>query len=196
MLASDTKIKLSKSAKTISDNEFLSLKEYKKLARQTVAYLAPKHYYNLTKELYRNNDMMSNFATEIMIADWLYDKNRKKRCKLITFRMNRCHWLLCEYLRNKKKTKQEIYLDEHWGDGYDRTMIQKTYGHNNDNDTFLTMIDYPFICGFTKQCLILYFQYNLTYKQIAKQYGITKHTVRVEINNGLNQIKNLLLNKE
>lgn len=82
-------------------------KTYWTIAKKIISYFAPRYGSGLAKEMLASEDAISNIATQIMLADWRWDKNYKNKkgtVRTLNAYRNQCgDWAIRGYLTRKAR---------------------------------------------------------------------------------------------
>lgn len=202
------------SYKDHSDIEFEPLSFYIELAQKTIAKFGKNFSANISKEMLKSEDAISNVANCIMMADWRWDKDRKgqtgQQKSKYSYRNQCAIWAIKSYMTRKKQKNSKahsVHVDSKYDDDClslidilpDRIMSpinqiihnEDTYHIKNYIDTILST-DNNILSDRQAKCLKLYYIENMTFAEIGKSFNITREAVRQNIKKAISKIRNLV----
>lgn len=173
--------------------EFLSMSEYLKMAKNIISHIVGKKNVKLAYEMMTNEDVISNIATCIMIADWRFDESKGKRS---TYRFGGAIHGIQSFLKFRR-TKKPIYsIDYEYEDGLfmDSLIDDKQkepidiINHEQTLET-IEKLKSSILTEKEAHCIQSYFFENMTYQEIGDSINLTKERVRQIINESLTKLR-------
>ena len=182
-----------------------TLETYINLAKKTISKFAGKMYPSLVKEMLNNDEVISEIAEAIMIADWKWDENRVGKStgmkKTIYSYRNQCAiWAIKTYAtkqyKNNKKYQDQIdkYLSTYnsdqviYSDPTQKEIEEKEYYTNLKHD-MSQLLDMSPITDKQRDIIKQYYYDNKTLAEIGRTYGVTREAIRQNLNKSLNTIR-------
>jgi len=201
------------SYKDHSNIEFEPLSFYIELAQKAIAKFGKNFSANISKEMLKSEDAISNVANCIMMADWRWDKNRKgetgQQKSKYSYRNQCAIWAIKSYMTRKKQKNSKahsVHIDTKYDDDClslidilpDPTMSpidqiihnEDTSYINNYIDTILST-ENNILSDRQAQCLKMYYIHDMTFAEIGKRFNITREAVRQNIKKAISKIRNL-----
>ena len=189
------------------EKQFDTLHEYIDLAKKTISKFGPRFYKNLSTEMLKSEDAVSDVATALMYADWRYDENRTGKTGLkktkYSYRNQCAIWAIKTYITQKyKNTSKNQYsldfenneksLNEYVIDKKTKTPLE--YVVESESKTNLSkdidnLISSGYITDKQKEQIILYYFNNNTLAQIGKKFSISREAVRQNIKRAFESIR-------
>lgn len=190
------------------EKQFDSLSQYISLAKKTISKFGPKFYKNLSAEMLKSEDAISDVATALMYADWRYDANRTGKTGLKKTRYsyrNQCAiWAIKTYITQKYKAKNsrnEYSLDFETNDKTLNDLIPDTKEISplekliENEETNLLSEDIKNLIGSgcitekQKEQIILYYFDGYTLAEIGRKFSVSREAVRQNIKRAIDSIK-------
>ena len=182
--------------------------KYITIAKKVIKTFAPRYKPGLDSEMIKSEDAVSNIATAIMIADWRWNpKHRSKDGKVRTqyaYR-NQCGiWAIQGYIARQTRAKKPLSLESvvSSSDAGSALLLKDVLPDDEERgpvNNACTNEDYK-MCGNIledskltekqRDCIRLYYIDDLTYQEIADQYGVTREAVRQVIDRATDKIRN------
>lgn len=190
------------------EKQFDSLSQYISLAKKTISKFGPKFYKNLSAEMLKSEDAISDVATALMYADWRYDTNRTGKTGLKKTRYsyrNQCAiWAIKTYITQKYKAKNsrnEYSLDFETNDKTLNDLIADTKEISplekliENEETNLLSEDIKNLIGSgcitekQKEQIVLYYFDGYTLAEIGRKFSVSREAVRQNIKRAIDSIK-------
>lgn len=103
------------------ERAFHSLYDYISMTKKMIKYFAPRMGPNLCHYMLKDEDVIANIATKIMMGDWRWDEEHngkesgKPRAKY-SYRNQCCYWAIQEYLERLNTDRPAIEpIEKYWG---------------------------------------------------------------------------------
>jgi hypothetical protein len=195
------------------DIQFEPLSFYLTLAQKAIAKFGKNFSANISKEMLKSEDAISNVANCIMMADWRWDKDRKgqtgQQKTKYSYRNQCAIWAIKSYVSRKKNKKSKRGIETTGsfdGDNefslLDILCVEKqcpveTSIAQEESDNlkqYLSSILSPENKILTeRQCEYLkkYYFENKTFADIGKEFNITREAVRQGIKKALEKIRQI-----
>ena len=191
------------------EKEFATLSDYISLAKRTISKFGPKFYKNLSVEMLKDEDAISDVATALMYADWRYDENRTGKTGLkktqYSYRNQCAIWAIKTYVTQKykcKATKNNVYsldfesnektLNEFIKDDRTKTPIDNIIDQESSDmlsEDIRELISSSSITDKQRQQIILYYFHEETLAQIGKKFNVSREAVRQNIKRAFESIR-------
>lgn len=195
-----------------SDIEFESLSFYLNLAQKAISKFGKHISPNITKEMLKSEDAISNVANCIMMADWRWDQDRigstsgQKKTKY-SYRNQCAIWAIKSYISRKynKKNKKGIDIQSSVDDELSILDIIPSKTQNPlecliDEENKSNVAEYVniilsdqnnILSDKQKLYLKMYYLDNMTFADIGKSLNITREAVRQGIKKSIEKISSL-----
>jgi len=195
------------------DIEFESLDFYLNLAQKAIAKFGKNFSSNLSKEMLKSEDAISNVANCIMMADWRWDKDRKgetgQQKTKYSYRNQCAIWAIKSYVSRKKnnKSKRGIEINNSFDNSEEYSLLDilcvdkknpldillKVEHDENLKQYFNTILSSENKILTPRQCeyIKMYYFDNKTFAEIGQKFSITREAVRQGIKKAIEKIKNI-----
>ncbi len=183
--------------------EYDSMDEYLKAAKKLIQSLAPRYRVGLAEEMLRDDEAVSNVATDLMIADYKWNGKGTRP----GWRKQYASYSILSYMtRAKKRIKTRTWsLDYPVGmddEGACLSDIVKDHrpgpAEEVENKETSEMIDDLLAFGVLSEqqekCIRLHYLFSMKQSHIAKQEGISREAVRQNICRGMNKLNEMAEN--
>ena len=187
-----------------------SPEKYTKIAKKLIASEASKYSESLTREMLSSDDIISNIATQIMMADWRWDSgyrsdNDKTRSQK-SYRHQCGIWAIYGYIERRKKVHPNLSLsyiydssdgDEHTLQDYvaddkqkePATQLIELEDSNQAKRDVARLIKKAKLSVNEELVLRLYYMKDESQVDIAEQLGITRQRVHQLLQGATKKLK-------
>ena len=175
--------------------KFLTINQYRQIAKRLIFKIAPIYGAGVAKELMRSEDVISNVATQVMIADWQWNG----KGTLFGYRKQRAIWAIQNTVQRNKKNIYSLNFivktGEQQGIELGDLIEDKKFFHEDslqnkeDKELVNKILTSEIISDRQKECLKLRFYGDMTLQQVGDTLGITKEAVRKSIQRAKRKIR-------
>lgn len=170
--------------------EFLTLKEYLAVAKRALRYFLVRLRPDLVESVCDDEDVISNIAYALMIADWKWNENGGRTKS--SFRMNYAWYAVRSYIARRSKYRSRygkiISIDEYDGDDCRNQFLDEKQveplniiiGSQFDEDMkkLKKYLGTDILTPREKYCIRQYYFKEKTLKEIGETIDISKERVR------------------
>jgi RNA polymerase sigma factor (sigma-70 family) len=192
-------------SKTLHNDQVCeSLSDYLVITKKIAYSLAHIFGAKTIHRLMQSEDIVSNLATELMMADWQFDGRGKKE----GFRKQAIKWRIQHYLNrskaayNKKKVSlsHELEFGNILGDILPEMAslepdASESMQYAERMEELKSLMDSDVITNKQHHFIMEYYIQGKTLQVIANETGATKEAVRISIKNGINKLRELAREK-
>ncbi len=198
------------SFKPVNNDRFESSPaKYEKIARKLICYYASRYAESLAQEMLASDDIVSNIATQLMMADWRWDSGYRSPEDTVrsqkSYRTQCGLWAIHGYIARRKKAVHPLSLSYQYSDEDSGYSLNDCIADDRQREPAEYLIENEEASGArekirelmakaklsTKEeiALRLYYMEEMTQVGVAGELGVTRERARQLINNATAKIK-------